>query len=472
MPNNFPIDSCNTLNNRYQPVKILGDSGKRITLMARDLNTKDVVVIKILMFNDEFCWEDLKLFEREAQTLQYLSHPAIPKYIDSFDLDIPNFQGFALVQNYIQAPSLQEHLETARQFSEKEIKQLAESLLKVLNYLHLRQPAVIHRDIKPSNILLANRSAHSVGDVYLVDFGSVQTTVKEYGTRTVVGTYGYMPPEQFGGRVFPASDLYSLGATLVYLITKKHPVELIDDNLQIQIPPTNNFSSEFINWLKLMTQPSFKRRLNSASVALQALANISEILAYDNSFHQSINSKIKIRRTVKQVEIILPLQVQTSNFLVFCVLFFTTLVSFIRTSQLILMTPVLFILFVFALIITIKKIQELFAEKRILVNKNSINIIDALFGIDLLTFTRTEISVQHNLKLLSTATKSSYKLLKLDEKVERITLPPNLIICTGNKEYELSSILNKKLTMAEQEFIAQEISNYFNTPIVDIQIEQ
>ena len=84
---------------------------------------------------------------------------------------------------------------------------------------------MIHRDIKPSNILLSDRSGHNAGQVYLVDFGSVQTIVHS-GTKTMVGTYGYMPFEQFGDRCVPASDLYSLGATLIYLATGYPPDQL------------------------------------------------------------------------------------------------------------------------------------------------------------------------------------------------------------------------------------------------------
>ncbi|MGB3534227.1 MAG: protein kinase [Microcoleaceae cyanobacterium] len=88
-----------------------------------------------------------------------------------------------------------------------------------MQYLHSHLHPVIHRDIKPSNILLTDRSGNSPGTVYLVDFGSVKTVIQS-GTITIVGTYGYMPTEQFGGKTTPASDLYSLGATLIYLITR------------------------------------------------------------------------------------------------------------------------------------------------------------------------------------------------------------------------------------------------------------
>ncbi|WP_445245867.1 serine/threonine protein kinase [Microcoleus sp. OTE_8_concoct_300] len=169
------------LADRYQCDRRLGKQAGRQTLLARDLKTQQQVVVKLLSFSSDFNWEDLKLFEREVETLKSLSHPAIPRYLDSFEIDTPNRKGFALVQTYIEAKSLQEYLSDGRTFSESEVKQLATALLDILAYLHQRHPPVIHRDIKPSNILLKNRSGNSVGEVYLVDFGAVQTLATQQG---------------------------------------------------------------------------------------------------------------------------------------------------------------------------------------------------------------------------------------------------------------------------------------------------
>jgi serine/threonine protein kinase len=182
---------------RYQIEQLLGKRAGRYTLLARDLQTQEQVVIKRLSFGEDFVWEDLKLFEREAATLKNLAHPAIPRYLDYFDLDLSSGKGFALVQTYIPALSLEEHLKSGRTFTEAELVELATALLEILRYLHERAPVVIHRDLKPSNILLGDRTGNSVGSVYLVDFGAVQAA-RTGGTITVVGTYGYMPPEQFG----------------------------------------------------------------------------------------------------------------------------------------------------------------------------------------------------------------------------------------------------------------------------------
>ena len=266
------------LADRYQCDRRLGKQAGRQTLLARDLKTQQQVVVKLLSFSSDFNWEDLKLFEREVETLKSLSHPAIPQYLDSFEIDTPNRKGFALVQTYIEAKSLQEYLSDGRTFSEREVKQLATALLDILAYLHQRQPPVIHRDIKPSNILLKNRSGNSVGEVYLVDFGAVQTLATQQGkTVTVVGTYGYMPPEQFGGRAVPASDLYGLGATLIALITKQHPADLPQKDLQLEFEQFTQLSPAFTNWLKWMTHPSLDRRPASVQMAKEVLEKPQQI---------------------------------------------------------------------------------------------------------------------------------------------------------------------------------------------------
>ncbi|MBF2029804.1 MAG: serine/threonine protein kinase [Oscillatoriales cyanobacterium C42_A2020_001] len=260
------------LANRYDVERSLGRQTGRRTLLAKDTQTDEWVVIKVLLLGDEFDWQDLKLFEREAKTLESLSHPAIPRYLDYLELDEPDGKGFALVQSYVEGRSLEDHLKAGRSFSEYEVKQLADALLEILIYLHSHTPPVIHRDIKPSNILLTNRSGNSPGQVYLVDFGSVQNLVaQEGGTITVVGTYGYMPPEQFGGRVTPASDLYSLGATLIFLITGRHPTELPQTNFQIQFEKYAQITSSFACWLQWLTQPALDQRLDSAETALRSL---------------------------------------------------------------------------------------------------------------------------------------------------------------------------------------------------------
>lgn len=292
---------------RYEVRQQLGKKAGRRTLLACDRLTGELVVVKLLSFNSDFEWDDLKLFEREAETLKSLSHPSIPRYLDYFQVNSPNFKGFALVQTYIRALSLEQCLQAGRTFTEAQVKQIAKAVLEILIYLHKQNPPVIHRDIKPSNILWSDRFNCSAGEVYLVDFGSVQTVAAQEGkTVTVVGTYGYMPPEQFGGRAVPASDLYSLGATLIYLVTGTHPADLPQKDFRIQFEQAANLSFAFSHWLKWMTEPNLERRLPSAVKALEALEKPQAKYFPALSVTKPLGSKIMLTKTADTLEILIP----------------------------------------------------------------------------------------------------------------------------------------------------------------------
>ncbi|MDJ0704378.1 MAG: serine/threonine-protein kinase [Leptolyngbyaceae cyanobacterium MO_188.B28] len=291
-----------TIGDRYEIQKELGRQTGRRTVLALDRQTDRQVVIKQLWLGEDFDWKDLKLFEREADVLKALSHPNIPEYLDYLELTSDNGPSFALAQSHINCRSLEAQLTAGRTFSESDVKVLAKSLLEILIYLHGLSPPVIHRDIKPSNILLSDRSGNSPGDVYLVDFGSVQTlAAQEGGTITVVGTYGYMPPEQFGGRVVPASDLYSLGAALIFLATGQHPSELPQKKLQLQFRQRAGLSPRFADWLEWMTEPSLSKRFASAQASLDALDDPPRRPA---EMAKPANSQIRLSQTSESLTLL------------------------------------------------------------------------------------------------------------------------------------------------------------------------
>lgn len=291
------------LGDRYEVERQIGKQTGRWTLLARDLITQERVVIKLLFLDEQLEWDDLKLFEREVEILKSLSHPSIPRYLGFFEHELPQDKALALIQTYVEGRSLEECLQQGRKFSEAETKQLAKALLHILTYLHGRQPPIVHRDLKPSNILLANRQA------YLVDFGSVKalTGSGETSSFTVVGTYGYMPPEQFSGRAIPASDLYSLGATLITLVTGIHPSSLPRKGVKIDFEKIANLSPEFATWLDWLTDPNLERRAKSAQEALQALeqggrqagSSIAPVAKPEDS-------KVSLTRDATSLEILIP----------------------------------------------------------------------------------------------------------------------------------------------------------------------
>lgn len=300
--------------NRYEISQQLSKKAVRQTFLAKDLHTQQLVIIKTLQFGQEFQWDDLKLFEREAKTLQNLNHPGIPKYLDYFESEIDNIKSFFLIQTYIDAPSLETVIRNGRKFSEVEVIELAESFLNILTYLHEQIPPIIHRDIKPSNILLTNRSGNSIGNLYLVDFGSVQTVAsKDSGTMTIVGSYGYMPFEQFSGQTTIASDLYSFGMTLIYLMTGVHPAELPQVNGRVQFKNTA-ISNRLIRWLEKMTHPFGDQRFDSAKVAIAELKSKNESHS-DDSHLRPVGSKVKLYRDQYLLEIVFEKKAERTNML-------------------------------------------------------------------------------------------------------------------------------------------------------------
>ncbi len=260
------------LGDRYRIVRELSQADDRRTLLAEDMQTRSPVVIKLLIFRRSIDPDAVRLFKREAETLKSLNHPAIPRYLNFFELEpVTGAAGLALVQTFIQGRSLEAYLQFGRRFSEAETSQIGAAVLDILVYLHGLNPPVIHRDIKPANILLSERGT-TLDQVYLVDFGAVKNvSVKETTTLTIVGTRGYMPPEQFSGRVTTASDLYSLGTTLITVATSTPIANIPHRNLRLRFEDLVPLTPEFVAWLKWLTELEASNRPASAQEALQRL---------------------------------------------------------------------------------------------------------------------------------------------------------------------------------------------------------
>ncbi len=272
---------------RYQIANVLGQGGIGITYAAEDLQTGDRVAIKALSLRRMTDWKVLELFDREAKVLAQLDHPAIARYLDYFQIDSDRDRDFYIVQQLVEGRSLAQAIAEGWHGSESDIQQIAEQVLDVLIYLHELKPPVIHRDIKPQNIILQPN-----GKIAIVDFGAVQDTYRstQVGGSTVVGTYGYMPPEQFRGKSVPASDLYALGATILFLLTGRSPTDLPEVRFKINFRGSVDVSPHFANWLERMIEPAIEDRFSSARQSLKVLQNQNQ---NQNQMGRSLESRIK-----------------------------------------------------------------------------------------------------------------------------------------------------------------------------------
>jgi hypothetical protein len=253
---------------RYKLRRVLGQGGSGITYEAEDCFTGRIVALKELSLRGLNDWKKLELFEREAKVLKSLDHPAIPDYVDYFQVDTLDDRTFYIAQELAEGASLAALVAAGERFDELEVRRIARAILDVLVYLHELTPPIIHRDIKPQNII-----RREDGQIYLVDFGAVQTVYRDtmaFGS-TVVGTYGYMAPEQFRGQAYPVTDLYGLGTTLLNLLTHESPGNLPQVRLKIDFRQAVTLSEGFANWLEGLIEPYQEDRYGSAAAALSAL---------------------------------------------------------------------------------------------------------------------------------------------------------------------------------------------------------
>jgi eukaryotic-like serine/threonine-protein kinase len=286
--------------NKYQIIDIIGKGGVGITYRARDIETDRIVAIKALSLKRAKDWKAIELFDREAKILSQLNHPAIPQYIDHFQVDTEIDRQYYIVQTLAEGQSLFEAVESGWKPTIDEVKDIAAQVLEILIYLHALHPPVIHRDIKPQNIII-----NTDGKISLVDFGAVQDTYYTVtGGSTVVGTYGYMAPEQFRGQAYLSTDLYGLGTTLLYLLTGTDPAVLPQKKLKLDFSEFVSLPTEFANWIDRLLEPEPNRRFETAELASDVLAYRSHLPALPTQ--QPAYSKIRLDRSEKSLSIEIP----------------------------------------------------------------------------------------------------------------------------------------------------------------------
>ncbi|PHJ59228.1 serine/threonine protein kinase [Nostoc linckia z18] len=257
------------LKERYRAIKPIGQGGFGRTFLAvdEDKPSKPRCVIKQFYPQAQgtnTVQKAVELFNQEAVQLDELGkHPQIPELLAYFTQEDRQY----LVQEFIDGQNLAQELAHKGAFSEAQIWQLLNDLLPVLKFCHVRQ--VIHRDIKPENIILRSND----GKLVLVDFGASKsaTGTALNRTGTSIGSPEYVAPEQMRGRAVFASDIYSLGATCINLLTRRSPFDSYD---------TNNDTWIWQKYLKTPVSHALSRILNKMleSVPMRRYQTIDEVV--------------------------------------------------------------------------------------------------------------------------------------------------------------------------------------------------
>ncbi len=295
------------LKERYRPLKPIGQGGFGRTFLALDEHKPSQPSCVIKQFYPQAqgtstVQKAVELFNQEAVQLDELGkHPQIPELLAYFNQDDRQY----LVQEFIAGQNLAQELSQRGIWQENQIWQLLQDLLPVLQFCHDRQ--VIHRDIKPENIIYRSNQ-----QPVLVDFGAskfvTETAINRTGTS--IGSPEYVAPEQMRGQAIFASDIYSLGATCLRLLTGRSPFELYDVNHDTWIwqqflqQPVSGSLSQILDKM-LVTIPA--RRYHSAEEVIQDINSQTPRIAKPNISttppKQSLTTPPTVNSTPSQIDL-------------------------------------------------------------------------------------------------------------------------------------------------------------------------
>lgn len=257
------------LGDRYRALREIGSGGFGTTYLGIDESQTNHPPCAIKQFSPLLTNDaqvSSRLFRREAQSLQVVNHPQIPKFLAYFAIDEQQY----IIQEFIPGETLAQEVTETGLFGESQIRDILNQILPILQYLHARN--LIHRDVKPANIIRRPSDKR----LFLVDFGAskLHTGTNLAKTGTSIGTAEFVAPEQLRGKAVFASDLYSLGVTCIHLLTNTSPFNLVDgDNNWVWRDwlGKNPVSPQLAEVLDGLISPRLSNRYTSASAALTDL---------------------------------------------------------------------------------------------------------------------------------------------------------------------------------------------------------
>ena len=225
------FQSDDFLAKRYDLVRQIGEGGMSAVYLARDRQLDRHVAVKIMLpFDDEDAETYTIRFVNEARILARLNHPNIVHVYDFAATE----SGLRIIMEYVEGRTLYEQVTDDGGLPEDQVAAVACEVLDALDVIHAED--VIHRDIKPGNVMLDPR-----GRVKVMDFGIAMTDAGD-GDRTtessVVGTMKFMAPEQSRGETVTArADLFSVAATMAYMLLGHLPQILSASDLPPRLRP-------------------------------------------------------------------------------------------------------------------------------------------------------------------------------------------------------------------------------------------
>ena len=257
---------------RYRILALVGEGGFGAVYKAVDMQRDEALValkqINLSGLRPRDVIEATETFNREVGMLSGLKHPNLPRIYKYFT----DAEHWYLAMDFIEGETLEEYLNSAKggHLPVEEVLEIGVQLCSVLEYLHTQQPPIIFRDVKPANVMRG-----TTGLLYLIDFGIARRfTPGQRRDTSVLGSPGYAPPEQYGtAQTTAQSDIYSLGATLRYLLTGKDPSAPTSDSASPYVQE-QGVPAELDQLLVRMLELDASKRPVSMDVVKRALQEI------------------------------------------------------------------------------------------------------------------------------------------------------------------------------------------------------
>ena len=258
------------IDDKYEILKLIGEGGMSKVYLAMDKRLNKSWAVKEIEKkakdrNNEIVVQSAIA---EANMIKQLDNTAIVRIVDIID----NGNVIYIIEDFVEGETLEALLDADGAQPEELVVEWGKQLCEAFDYLHTRTPPIIYRDMKPANVMLTPE-----GKLRVIDFG-IAREYKEHNLKdtTSLGTRGYAPPEQFGGKTDARSDIYSLGVTLFQLVTGRDPCLASTELKPVrQIDPKLSEGIETI--IQKCVQHDPANRYQSCVELLYDLEHISEI---------------------------------------------------------------------------------------------------------------------------------------------------------------------------------------------------
>jgi serine/threonine-protein kinase len=263
------------LGGRYVVRRRLGEGGMAVVWLVEDKSGSSYAVKEPVIkgVEEREALRNVKFVEHEGKMLSMISHPNVCGFFGSYKEKYGNLEPVILVLEYMDGGPLRD---VGGPLSSKEVKDVLLQVLKGLEAVH--RAGIIHRDIKPSNLMRRG------GVVKLIDFGAAILRFQS-AREVVVSPGGYTAPEQLRGHNLFQNDVWSVGATALFLATERHPCQFMrgydcsaskaPERVELKLPDSED---DLLNkFVAKALAPRFSQRFADAGEALAFLAGGTEV---------------------------------------------------------------------------------------------------------------------------------------------------------------------------------------------------